>query len=68
MDVRPGEHFVLFKCLCCRHSDTLFLSAPYHRCGVIRKGARRVRELGEARVNLVHWVDARYQQLSHLFL
>lgn len=47
---------------------SLSTSVPYQRCGVIRQGARRVRELGKAGVGLLHGLDPRHQQLRHLFL
>ena len=40
----------------------------YQRRVVVGQGARRVRELGEARVDLLHGFDPRHQQLRNLFL
>lgn len=56
------HHFRLIS-LCC-----LLTALPYQGCGLIRQGARCVRELSVAGVDLHHWFDARHQQLRHLFL
>ena len=62
------HHFSVLCCPSFSRSFSLSVSGPYHGRGVIRQGARCVCELGEAGVDLLHWVDPRHQQLRHLFL
>lgn len=69
-----SDDFVFFFSLPLCSLITFALNLPhpcplsYHGRGVIREGARRVRELCKAGVDLLHRFNACHQQLRHLFL